>query len=434
MKDNNHVVYINWDGFAWYYYERANAYKQTKTPVINSLMKEGVLFTSAYTGIPSITNPMQSAIAAGAWSSVTGNCYHYYHKSKNRVITLKRHNNGETIAEAIGRQGLSLASIHQFILENRGTVEGDVTKPYIQLGRNKDCQVRFKAASQLVRGQEVGKGKGQVQLKGLPRFLALYMDDLDGMGHNGMLTYGVPKVWSEEKRIHKVIKRLHIMDKKLGAFLKVCKEMGIYDQMSFILTTDHGMTPFGQQKKGDGFGLSSLPLLMAALTEMGLKVEVLQGGENSLGAKEDTQIVLLSTGLQVQLYVKSQSVDETKMLMKTIRRSLENQLYVGKIMDKEQLTSQGVMENFADLLISAKPPYHFQMDTNKLYKAGGQHDSLDETSRHIFSIMWGQGIKKGLVCEDRIYNIDFTRTMTRLLQLDGPKDATGRVLNDYLSE
>jgi len=386
------VVYINWDGFAWYYYELANRNDVSKTPVIDSLIKQGVLFINAYTGIPSITNPMQSAIVSGAWPAATGNCYKYYDKEKKMVIQFRRDNKAENIAEAAVRQGLSIASIHQFILENRGTKAGDPRRPYIQVGSHTDYEARFNAAIKLIKGEPVGRGSCRVKLEKTPGFIAIYMDDLDGIGHNGRLTCRLVSAPTEVKRLKNVVNRLQQMDRKLGEFIQACKDMGIYESMSFILTSDHGMAPFGQQgRRSDDYGISKLPDLVNSIRRLGYNTEVLSGGEKP---KKDTRIVIVTAGLEVQL---SFTGDYTYKDTENIIDGIKSKAYIGQIMKKDEMTERGAMDGFADLLISPGVPYSFKTESRR-YKARGQHDSLDDRAQHIFSIMWGRGINKKGLC------------------------------------
>lgn len=425
-QDENYVVYINWDGFAWYYYELANSGVETKTPVINELADKGVLFKNAYTGIPSITNPMQIAILTGSWPQTTGNCYKYFDKEKRAVTTLGRHNDAETIAEAAVRQGLKVASIHHYILINRGTEEGNPDKPYISLGENISSILRFDEAIKLIKGEPVGIGKGRVKLNHIPRFIAMYMDDLDGFGHNGGITYGILPAVTEKGRLDNVIKRLELMDKKLGEFLQACKNRGIYDRMTFVLTTDHGMSPFGKQGlMSEGLSESKLPDLVYTLEMAGYKVQLLQEDEK---LNQDTDIVLLTSGLSIQLYFTQRYSDSdvTKIIS-----AIKGKNYMGKIMKKEELINRGAMKEFADLYISPKVPYCFRPEKH-VHTARGNHDSLEEHSQHIFSLMWGRGVKQGYVYTDRMYNIDFARTMTTLLGIEGPSNATGSILSEAL--
>lgn len=420
------MVYINWDGFAWHYYRQARAGKASGTPVLDGLAGEGVLFTDAFSGIPSITNPMQTAIVTGAWPDVTGNCYRYYDRDKNIVVELGRYNRAENIAEAAARQGVRVMSVHQFILENRGTRSGSRTHPYILAGKRADYSARFNAAIKLVKKDRLFGGAPPCP-EGRRVLLALYMDDLDGLGHNAWFTYGIPAAGTEAGRLKNIRKRLCEMDAKLGEFIRACKEADVYESMSFLLATDHGMTPYGRQsRKPDGFGYSKLPDLKGSLRGLGCTVEVLSPGES---ASADTDIVLVTEGLEVQL----SAAGDKRVNIDGICEALKNKPYIGRCMKKRELEAGGAMDGFADLLISPLPPYCFK-DDYRLHRAGGQHDSLDDSSRHVFALMWGRGIKKGCIYDKRIHIIDFAKTMSHLLGIDPPEAAAGRLLRGALCD
>lgn len=429
LPNDNYVVYINWDGFAWYYYELANEGDTTRTPVLNEIINKGVLFTDAFTGIPSITNAMQPAIVSGAWPATTGNAYRYYDKAANTVIQFARENNAETIAEAAVRQGLKVASVNQFALEDRGTTIGDPARPYIQADGDEGGISRFDTAIRMIKGEPAGNETTRIELVDIPRFIALYMDDLDGLGHNEEETYGIPTASTEEGRLQNVLDRLEIFDAKLGEFIQACKDSGIYDNMTFVLTTDHGMAPFGQQgAEPDDYGKSSLPDLYTTLQGLGYTVQVLGGGQ-SPGA--GTDIVLVDVGLEVQL---SFTGDYAEQELQSIIDAIKDKVYIGRIMKKDEMNERGVLEGFCDLLISPKSPYHFKVvsDPDKIYYARGQHDSLDEKAQHVFSLMWGKGVNQGQTYSDKTYIIDFAGTMAVLLGMGKPADATGKVLDDAI--
>ena len=429
LPNDNYVVYINWDGFAQYYYELANHGDITRTPVLNEIISQGVFFKNVYSGIPSITNAMQPAIVSGAWPATIGNAYRYYDKTTNTVLQFARENDAETLAEAAVRQGLKVASVNQFALEDRGTAIGDPNKPYIQADGDDGAISRFDTAIKLIKGELTGNEATQIQLVEIPRFIALYMDDLDGLGHNEAEVYGISTASTEAGRIQNVLDRLEIMDAKLGEFIQACKNRGIYNNMSFVLTTDHGMAPFGQQGiEPDEYGKSSLPDLYYTLQSLGYTVEVLGGGQSP---SAETDIVLVDVGLQVQL---SFTGDYSEQELQNIIDAIKDKVYIDQIMEKDEMNVRGAIEGFCDLLISPKAPYHFKVvsDPNKVYYARGQHDSLDEMAQHCFSLMWGKSIMEGQVYTDRMYIIDFAETMTTLLGIDKPADATGAVLSDAM--
>lgn len=434
VPEDKYVVYINWDGFAKYYFDEASS--EGKTPILDSLIKKGVYFENASTGIPSITNAMQAAIVSGTYSQGTGNSYRYYDKDKNLVVQYSRENEAETIAEAAVRQGLKVASVHQFALQDRGTAFGDVDKAYIQVPDPSDYSVRFDEAIKLINGEPVQSGISSIEIIDIPKFMALYMDDLDGIGHNEKGAYGNEVAGSEVERKNLVKARLGEMDTKLGEFIEACKNRGIYDNMSFILTTDHGMSPYGQQgAKADEYSKSKLPEVLAKLQSMGYKPEALLSGQS---AKDDTDLVVVSVGLQAQLTFRNKFTAEE---VENIVSAFKDEAYVGTIMKNQEIIERGSRADFADIIISPKPPYSFKtpriVDGVPIYSdyiARGQHDSLDETSQHIFSLMWGNGIKQGYNYKDKMYNIDFAPTMAKLLSIDAPKNSTGKILAQALED
>ncbi|NLW55706.1 MAG: hypothetical protein GX050_03645 [Firmicutes bacterium] len=297
------VVYINWDGFAQYYIDQAEA--QSKIPTLSRLRKaEGVFFANAYTGIPSITNPMQATIASGTTPRYTDNHYRYYDKKLNRVIQEQpaRKNEAETLAEAAVRQGVNVLSINQFALLTRGTVSGEPVKIYINapVGANgySDFAARFDEAIHLIK-----KNHGGLFAEQSPVLLALYIDDLDALGHNWRYSYGQAPVRTEAERRQAVVERLAVMDAKLGEFIQACREAGLYDRMSFILTTDHGMVSMGlQQSQFDDSIRSKLPDLLWRIEALGpgFKCEVLSPGGKEK-PKKGSKIAVVTAGLQVQL-------------------------------------------------------------------------------------------------------------------------------------
>jgi Uncharacterized proteins of the AP superfamily len=422
--DDVYTVYINWDGFGKYFYDLASA--QGKTPVLDSLAKEGVMFNNCYSGIPSITPVMQRCIVSGAWPVTTGYCYRYYDKTAKTVVESSDVNNAETMAEAVSRNGMKTASVHQFTLLNKGTTPGDKNHPYITV--DGDGTVRFTAAAELIKGEKAGSGSNSAQMDEIPRFMAIYMDDPDAIAHNDrdIVAYlNKPAATTEEERINNTIEQLHKLDQKLGEFIQVCKDRGIYDNMAFVLTTDHGMANFGQQENGETDPPSMLEDLHKTLTDLGYKSEHLYTGSKP---QADTAIVGVGTGGQEQL---SFTRDYTEQDIQKITKALTQKDYVGEILTKDELVKRGCSDGFADLIVSPKPPYHFkQGDTYHI--ARGFHDSLDDKAQHVFALMWGKGIRKGYEYNDRVNLIDFMPTLSTLMKIDGPKNATGEVLYNAL--
>ncbi|WP_265976184.1 alkaline phosphatase family protein, partial [Brucella intermedia] len=263
------------------------------------------------------------------------------------------------------------------------------------------------------------------------------MDDLDGIGHNEVETYGSKLAKTEDERIKNVVDRLELMDKKLGEFIEACKEAGIYEKMSFVLTADHGMANFGlQNSTNDDSYKSKLEDLINTIEGLGdgYECEFLHPSQIQ-SPSEGTDIAIVTVGLQAQIsYVNEfdSSVIEDKN--KKILDALKEKGYIGEIMYPEEMEERGVKSGFADLIISPKTPYHFHSSIVSSFTARGQHDSLEDRAQNIAAFMWGNGIKKGYECTDIIYNTDFMPTMSKLLNVNAPLDSTGNILYEALEE
>jgi len=430
------VVYINWDGFAKYYIDLAEA--QGKIPTLSWIKgAEGVFFANAYTGIPAITNPMQAAIASGTTPRFTDNHYRYFDKKLNKVVQELpvRKNRAETLAEAAVRQGVNTLSINQFAFFQRGTSIGQPTKLYINapVGANgySDYSARFDAAIQILKKME----EDGLPATGKQLLIALYMDDLDALGHNMEAVYGQAPVRTEAERRQAVVDRLALMDAKLGELIQVCREVGLYDRMSFLLTTDHGMAPMGLQESDfDDSIYSKLPDLLSTIEALGpdYQCAVLKPGDQEKPPPE-AGIAVVTVGLQAQLSHIGQ-FDPGVIAEKNtkIAAALQKKGYIDRIMFPWEMIGRGVKPGFADLIISPQPPYHFRTASRGATTARGQHDSLAVEAQQIATFMWGNGIKKGLTYRAKVYNHDLAPTLAYLLGINAPLDATGQIIHQVL--
>ncbi|MDP4153846.1 MAG: alkaline phosphatase family protein, partial [Bacillota bacterium] len=435
----NTVVYINWDGCANYYIDLAKA--QNKIPNLTKIMtSDGVYFPNAFTRTPSITDPMQTSIVSGTTTKFTDNSYRYFNKLKNIVVqeTPGRKDMAETIGESAVRQNLDIISINQFALENRGAVAGDPFKDYYSApaGSNgySDGAARFDAAIDLVKNLRAGSTK----LFSLPRFISVYMDDIDGIGHNETPEYGQPTATTETQREQMIVDHLQMMDAKLGEFIQACKDASAYDNMDFVLTADHGMANFGLQESSSDDSISSkLPDLMDTINSLGsdYKVQYLYPNASMQAPAADTKIALVSCGLQVQLsYINECNPDVIAAKNKKIMEAIKDKSYVDIILQPDQIKELGAKEGFADLIISPKTPYHFMPSSvgTDLLVARGAHDSLSDRAQRITAFMWGKDIKKGYSDTETIHNTDFAATMSYLMGVNAPLDSTGKIIYSAL--
>ncbi|MBC7084479.1 MAG: alkaline phosphatase family protein [Firmicutes bacterium] len=411
----DYVIYINWDGFAYDYYEWANGRSGPGTPVLNFLASRGAIFTSARNGFPSITNPMQTSIVTGAWPAVHGNTYRYYDPVENLVKQTGRENAAETIAEAVERSGLSCASVQQFVLDGRGTYPSDPSHLYIQPGG--PWRRRLAEAVKILRREAVTAQGGLATVPEVPRFLAIYADDLDASGHNSGIAYGLSLAFSYDAWKSKMVRQLSAMDRDLGSLVDALVDLGIFDRTSIVLTADHGMSPVS--------GKSSLPDLLATLRGLGLRCELLAPGER---AADDTDVVLVSAGLAVQFYFRR---DITLTRYDAIIDALSTKPYFGGYMSFHELRKAGAHPDLGQLLIWPRPPRHFKAQ-GFFFGITGQHDSGDDTSRHVFMLLSGAGVRHGVVIDRPVEIIDVAPTISRLLGIRPPANATGRVLAEAL--
>lgn len=396
------VIYFNFDGFAYYYYQIAH--ERNLIPFIDFLIANGVFFENCYTGIPAITNPMQCAISSGCYSGRTKNVKIYYDKETRTIISQKRENRAENIINCLQRQGIKCGSIHHFTFEDNGTVLKKEASPYVFYEGASFAQ-RFEMLKNLLTGKRVPSGDDFIKASCDIRFIAVYFDDLDTIGHNnGKLA---PIARCEKDRIENVIWRLSQLDRELEKFFDFVESIGLGDALSCFFLTDHGMTPFTFNEGS----LANYNDLLSTLNSY--TYEILSPG---MKASEETQIVLTSAGLSLLLSFTEKYPNREKLNhLKTV---LLGKSYVGMVLDRYELMEDGAMD-FCDLYISPRVPYIFKDNAPRI---GANHDSLDDTSMHIFSLMYGNGIKKGVKIARKVRNIDFASTMTKVLNANPPEN------------
>ena len=128
---------------------------------------------------------MQSAILSGAWSNRTHNFYQHYDPETGKVVKHYRTFDAENIAELFIANGKKAVSIHQFMLENNPCREGEYDRAYIKSDIFRSTYLeRFAILKKLVLKEPVKSGEKYFVYNEFPDFVALYIDDLDSLGHN----------------------------------------------------------------------------------------------------------------------------------------------------------------------------------------------------------------------------------------------------------
>lgn len=441
LIEEAHVVYMNFDGFAQYYYdELVQQTLNSETPNLKKIIDEGVGFSDLRTALPSITNPCQNMILTGATSAVTKNVYRYYDKTANTVIQQERQNENKTIVDVVLENDMSIASVAHFLAESKlsttnakkAYIYADSTNPkVIERGslRGRDHFSRFEQLIKLVKKEEINSStSSKIKITSMPNFTMFYADDLDAIGHNEKDNYGYIRARSEKGRMENVITLLKDMDAKLGDFIAQAKAAGVYDSLTFFLTTDHGMNGFGWEDENDRSDIGRTKLGdLAGFLKSYDKTYTLEMVKAEGSPKAATNVVAVGANLDLQLSFRKGITEEELQALKTELLKLE---YVGKVFTRAELEKDGYWTHDTDMIITPGGRYCFSSSMLGSYLARGQHDSALDTANRIYGAIWGKGIKKGYQYEGQAFNYDFGTTMAAALGLQIP-NANGVVLDVF---
>lgn len=407
------LVYINIDGFSYSYLEQL--LKRGEEGPFRRLLAKGMLFTNLRSGLISITNPMQSAILCGAWSNRTHNFYQHYDWGTGLVVKHKRTFDAENVADVFIKQGKTAVSIHQFMLENNPCQAGEKSCAYITCPQeHSNSFQRFALLDRIVQGLAVVSGGKELTYTEIPDFLALYVDDIDSLGHNNAYEE-YPKRSRFEERQQDIQQRLDSIGWELLRFVELCQERELWDQMVILVTTDHGMTPF--------WGESRLFDLVRRLREAGIQVDTPES------RNERTRVVALPYTIELSLYG---APDLTEAERQAVERVCKEAEYVQRVFGKEEMTMQyGMDSRGPDFLLSPCYGSHFYHKDIPAGTFGASHDSFDETSQHIFGLLMGGGVQADISYGKLVTSIDLLPTILAGQFGYSMADSTGRVYTDW---
>ncbi len=408
-----YAVYINIDGFPKYIYDEALS--RGVIPNLSRYALEGMFFTNLQTIFPSITNAVQAAIISGAHSNQTTNVIAYFDKTQNKVIPQGRTNLAPTFYQVAANQGVSIASVRHYPAHPDPLSTTDLNKLYIDVpsGETANGELRFSQAIKALTGKEFVSGNLNLRLNKIPKLFTIYVDDLDGIGHNGT-AYGNTPATSLGGRVNNVVNALAKLDAKIGELVEVYKDAGIYDKTVFAITTDHGMTPYGSYSIiKDKYGDSKLLDLKAKIESINplYKFESLAPGESP---KPSTTVVAVGDNLSKALTFIG-GIKPTIQELIEIQTILENEPYVYKVYNRNELILQQVWRGAGfDLVVVPSERYHFSSET-KYFSAS--HDTYLPTSKQIFGIIFGGPVKQEVVTEETL-NISFGKVIADVLNID----------------
>lgn len=410
----NTIIYINLDGFSYSYYSKAK--KQAKTAFFDEFASDGFLLRNLYCGIVSITNPMQASILSGAWSDKTHNYYQHYDPVRRQVVKHYRRNDAENVAEAYLRHGLSAISIHQFMLENKPCIPGVKDRAYFCTpSMPSNYLERLNILDKIILRQPVYSGNQWIVYDELPAFIAVYIDDLDALGHNNQEYEKIPIRNSFSERQKDITERLELIQTKLKESVEMCKLARKNDNIVFLVTSDHGMTRFE--------GSSLFPDLLNRIKTIGISAT------HAEDADVDTEVVLLPSVIECAIYCMQKLSDEKREKLAGLFNNLE---YLDVYFDRNTLISKyGMDDRCPDYLLSPKPFGHFYRRDMAPGHFGASHDSFDETSQHIFGLLFGHNVAKLGTLDDSVSSIDLLPTIAKLVHGIEMHDATGRICDSF---
>lgn len=422
LKDA-YVLYINIDGFARYYYDKA--IENNLVENLESFKKDGVFFDNLRNEYPSLTNPMQNMIVSGATSSKTQNVYRYYDKINDIVIQQARENKADNLYHAAVRSNVTMASVRHFTGEDVLSTT-NLNRLYVNTpqGLEANLENRFMQAIKLVKGEEFQNGTDIQKVREVPRLLTLYVDELDAFGHNEAEHYGQPVAKNETQRINNVLEAIAKIDLYVKELVDAYKDRGLYNKLAVFITTDHGMAPFGHDTNNITEALNSIyakskwPNLRDKLKSINPEYifEYVKAGGTP---KNNTSVVGVSGGLQMSLTFKNHRL--TNDDLDQIKREIEKEEYVYEVLTRNDLRDLGIWRGAnIDLIVVPKERYHFHgVDSpNNLYRVRGQHDSTVDAASHIYGIIFGGIITPGILETKKISVLSFGSTMAEVLGLN----------------
>ena len=197
--------------------------KNVKTPHIDEMAGQGVLFSHAYTPVP-VTLPSHTSILTGL--------YPVYHGVRNNG-TFKADENLETLTEVLKQNGFkSAAFIGAFVLDSRyGLDQGfDHYDDYLE----KDPNHTFMVYNERTAGEVIKSANGWLEKNAQDRFF-MWIHCFDPHA-----PYSPPAPFSAMYRHNLYNGEIAYTDYALGRFFAALKEKNILDETLLVITADHG--------------------------------------------------------------------------------------------------------------------------------------------------------------------------------------------------
>ncbi len=389
-----HVILVDWDGFDPDYLGRA------PTPNLDALTSRGSLSIADGT-FPTISNPARASMSTGAYPEVHGNAAYYFDDGSNEAVGQTRSLSAETITGALAAEGRTTAAVQWYMVRDHGSSYGDPEHLYLEPGGL--FEQRVDAAIDILNLRPVNSGGKMVTVPKIPDFLAIYGADLDAFGH----TEG-----AEGPNLGPLLAEL---DRQLGRLVQTTKDVGIYEQTAFLLTSDHGMTTWDR----------SLTERLAATKILGRRPEIVPPGRPP---SPEAEIVIVTAGRIADVTLRGRAA--TPRGREDIRTVLEGLPHVSRVLDAADLEALHASDKLGDFVVEVEPPWGFGVPEQGKVTPRGGHGSTREM--RVPLLIAGAGVRVGARPRNAGL-VDVAPTIAALLGARPPADARGRALVESLN-
>ncbi|MGI9121555.1 MAG: alkaline phosphatase family protein, partial [Rubrobacter sp.] len=343
----------------------------------------------------------RASMSTGVYPEVHGNAAYYFDEETNQAVGQTRFLAAETISQAPAAEGRTTAAIQWYMVQDHGTSYGDPEHLYVEPGGL--FEQRVNAAIEILNLRPVDSGGKMVTVPKIPDFLAIYGADLDAFGH---------AEGAEGPNLGPLLAEL---DRQLGRLVQATKEVGIYEQTAFLLTSDHGMTTWDR----------SLTERLAATNVLGRHPEIVPPGRP---ASPEAEIVVVTAGRVADLTLRGWAA--TAQGREKVRAVLEGLPQISQVLDVANFEAFHASDKLGDFVVEAKVPWGFGPPEPGKATSRGGHGSTREM--RVPLLISGAGVRVGAVPRNAKL-VDVAPTIAALLSARPPADAQGRALGELLS-
>ena len=389
-----YVILVDWDGFDPDYLGRA------PTPNIDALASRSSLSVAGGT-FHTLSNPSRASMSTGAYPEVHGNAAYFFNEATNKAVGQTRFLAAETVNQALASTGKTTASVQWYMVQNNGTAYGDAEHLYVQPGG--PFANRVDAAIDILNLRPVNSGGRMVSVPKIPDFMAVYGSDLDDLGHNE---------GAESPNIGPLLAEL---DRQLGRLIQATKDVGIYGEVAWLLTSDHGMTTWT---------LTLLANVYTAITAAGYRPEFVTPGNSPNTA---TEVIIVPNAVRIGDFTLRGRAATPKG-RERVQRTLEGLPQIAQVLDRTYLEALNASDKLGDLVAEAREPWGFGLSERGVVH--GAHGSLREIKVPL--VLSGAGIRRGVPPQNPGL-VDVAPTIAAMLGSRPPADAQGRVLTESLA-